>query len=119
MKAATDDLRTLGRAFLDAGRDSRQGCLVLDIRMPGLSGLEVARAMAEDWPDGASQPVFPLLVFVTAYDAYAVAAFEAGAVDYVLKPVHTARLATAIAVEISDEWFTNRTYLTMEPSTIN
>ena len=37
----------------------------LDIRMPGLSGLEAARALAEDWPEGAP---FPLLVFVTAYD---------------------------------------------------
>ena len=40
----------------------------LDIRMPGLSGLEVAQALAEDWPDG--EP-FPLLVFITAYDQYA------------------------------------------------
>jgi DNA-binding LytR/AlgR family response regulator len=62
----------------------------LDIRMPGLSGLEAARALAEDWPDG---PHFPLLVFVTAYDQYALQAFEAGAVDYLLKPVEADRLA--------------------------
>ena len=48
----------------------------LDIRMPGLTGLEVARALAEDWPDGPAAPPFPLLVFVTAYDQYALAAFD-------------------------------------------
>jgi len=68
----------------------------LDIRMPGLSGLEVARALAEDWPDGASQPVFPLLVFVTAYDQYAIEAFDAQAVDYLLKPVDETRLAACV-----------------------
>jgi DNA-binding LytR/AlgR family response regulator len=66
----------------------------LDIRMPGLSGLEAARALAEDWPDG---PHFPLLVFVTAYDQYALQAFDAQAVDYLLKPVDSARLAACIA----------------------
>jgi DNA-binding LytR/AlgR family response regulator len=58
----------------------------LDIEMPGLTGLEVARQA------GASCHV----VFVTAYDAHAVAAFEQGAVDYVLKPYDRARLATAV-----------------------
>jgi DNA-binding LytR/AlgR family response regulator len=66
----------------------------LDIRMPGLSGLEAARALAEDWPDG---PHFPLLVFVTAYDQYALQAFDAQAVDYLLKPVDSARLAACVA----------------------
>lgn len=60
--------------------------LFLDIQMPGMSGLDVARHV-----QGRCH-----VVFVTAYDAYAVAAFEAGAVDYVLKPVQAARLATAI-----------------------
>jgi len=67
-------------------------CL-LDIRMPGLSGLEVAQALAEDWPEGAP---FPLLVFVTAYDQYALQAFEAQAVDYLDKPVDRARLAACV-----------------------
>ena len=66
----------------------------LDIRMPGLSGLEAARALAEDWPEGVP---FPLLVFVTAYDQYALQAFEAQAVDYLLKPVDEARLAACVA----------------------
>jgi DNA-binding LytR/AlgR family response regulator len=65
----------------------------LDIRMPGLSGLEAARALAEDWPEG---PYFPLLVFVTAYDQYALQAFDAQAVDYLLKPVDSGRLAACV-----------------------
>jgi DNA-binding LytR/AlgR family response regulator len=69
----------------------------LDIRMPGLSGLEAARALAEDWPDPAHGPHFPLLVFVTAYDQYALQAFDAQAVDYLLKPVDGARLAACVA----------------------
>ncbi len=63
--------------------------LFFDIRMPGLSGLEAAAALADQWPPG--QP-FPALVFVTAYDTYAVQAFEAQAVDYLLKPVQAERL---------------------------
>lgn len=59
----------------------------LDIRMPGLSGLEVARRL--------SRPC--RIVFVTAYDQYAVEAFEREAVDYLLKPVSDERLAQAIA----------------------
>lgn len=65
----------------------------LDIRMPGLGGLEAARALAEDWPEG---PHFPLLVFVTAYDQYALQAFDAQAVDYLLKPVDSARLTACV-----------------------
>ena len=65
----------------------------LDIRMPGLSGLEAAQALAEDWPDGQA---LPLLVFVTAFDQYALQAFERQAVDYLLKPVTPERLAACI-----------------------
>jgi DNA-binding LytR/AlgR family response regulator len=64
-----------------------------DIRMPALSGLEAAQALAEDWPDG--EP-FPLIVFVTAFDQYALAAFDAQAVDYVVKPVQRERLALCV-----------------------
>jgi DNA-binding LytR/AlgR family response regulator len=66
----------------------------LDIRMPGASGLEAAQAIAEDWPAG--EP-FPLLVFVTAYEQYALAAFDAQAVDYLVKPVDSPRLAACVA----------------------
>jgi len=58
----------------------------LDIRMPGMTGLDVARQI------GARAHV----VFVTAFDEHAIAAFESGAVDYVLKPLEAARLATTI-----------------------
>jgi DNA-binding LytR/AlgR family response regulator len=65
-----------------------------DIRMPGCSGLEAAQALAEQWPE--DEAPFPLLVFVTAYDDYALQAFEAQAVDYLVKPVQNARLGACI-----------------------
>lgn len=64
-----------------------------DIRMPGCSGLEAAQALAEDWPD---EQGFPLIVFVTAYDDYALQAFDAQAVDYLVKPVDQPRLAACV-----------------------
>lgn len=66
----------------------------LDIRMPGLDGLQAAQALAEDWPDDGTP--FPLIVFVTAYDQYALQAFEREAVDYLLKPVDAPRLAQCV-----------------------
>ncbi|MFA5911950.1 MAG: LytTR family DNA-binding domain-containing protein [Burkholderiales bacterium] len=66
----------------------------LDIRMPGLSGLEVAAELADRLNEG--EPV-PRIVFVTAYDEYALKAFELAAVDYLLKPVSAERLAKAVA----------------------
>jgi DNA-binding LytR/AlgR family response regulator len=68
-----------------------------DIRMPGANGLEAAQALAEDWPEGPGSAAFPLLVFVTAYDDYALRAFEAQAVDYLVKPVDRPRLAACVA----------------------
>jgi len=67
--------------------------LFFDIRMPGQSGLEAAAELADAWPAGTP---FPALVFVTAYDQYAVQAFEAQAVDYLLKPVQPGRLRKAV-----------------------
>ncbi|MEF2267440.1 LytTR family DNA-binding domain-containing protein [Janthinobacterium sp. LS2A] len=67
--------------------------LFLDIKMPGKTGLEAAEELAEQWPDGIA---FPNIVFVTAYDEYALAAFEHAAADYVLKPVNDARLAKTV-----------------------
>jgi len=63
----------------------------LDIRMPGLTGLEAAAELADRLGDAV-----PAIVFVTAYDEYALKAFDAAAVDYVLKPVDPARLARAV-----------------------
>ena len=72
--------------------------LFFDIRMPGMSGLEAAAELADEWNTDATlgQP-FPALVFVTAYDQYAIQAFEAQAVDYLLKPVQTARLQRTVS----------------------
>ncbi|MGE0442220.1 MAG: LytR/AlgR family response regulator transcription factor [Gemmatimonadales bacterium] len=66
----------------------RPELLFLDIRMPELDGFEVLRSLDPERR--------PQVVFVTAYDAFAVRAFEVGAVDYVLKPVAPDRLATAV-----------------------
>ncbi len=71
----------------------RPEVLFFDIRMPGQSGLDAAAELADAWP--ADQP-FPALVFVTAYDQYAVQAFEAQAMDYLLKPVQAARLQKTV-----------------------
>lgn len=76
-----------GPAAVEALDSARPDVAFLDIRMPGLSGLDVARAAS-----GRCH-----VVFTTAYDAHAVAAFEAGAVDYLLKPVTAERLAQAVA----------------------
>ena len=76
-----------GLEALHALEAQRPQVLFLDIQMPGLSGLDVARAAS-----GRCH-----VVFVTAYERYAVAAFEQGAVDYLLKPFSPARLASAVA----------------------
>ncbi len=69
--------------------------LFLDIRMPGLDGLAAAADIAEQWP--AEEAPLPQLVFVTAYDEYAARAFDAQALDYVLKPVQGDRLRRTVA----------------------
>jgi DNA-binding LytR/AlgR family response regulator len=66
--------------------------LFFDIRMPGMSGLEAAAELADAWKDG----IFPSLVFVSAYDQYALQAFDAQAVDYLLKPVQPQRLQQTV-----------------------
>lgn len=63
--------------------------LLLDIAMPGLDGIEVARALAGRRPS-------PAVIFVTAFDHFAVAAFEVAAVDYLMKPVDPPRLQRAL-----------------------
>jgi len=86
------DLAIVGEAedgfqALTALDEHRPDVLFLDIQMPGMTGLEVARK--------ANRRCH--IAFVTAYDQYAVAAFEEGAVDYVMKPVTTPRLTTTVA----------------------
>jgi len=84
-----DGLAAAGRALALA-----PDICFFDIRMPGATGLEAAQALAEDWPERVP---FPLIVFVTAYDQYALQAFAAQAVDYVVKPVERERLAACVA----------------------
>ncbi len=86
-----------GAAAVEQALALQPDVLFLDIRMPGMSGLEAAQALAEDWPGDAGSARFPLIVFVTAYDQYALQAFEHAAVDYLLKPVRPARLAQTCA----------------------
>ncbi len=74
-----------GGSALEAIAEHQPDVAFLDIRMPGLSGLEVAAAMAHASPKTQ-------IVFVTAYDQYAIAAFDQGAHDYLLKPVARERL---------------------------
>jgi len=67
--------------------------MFLDIKMPGRTGLEVAEAVADEWPDDRAEPLF---VFITAYDSFAVPAFERAAVDYLLKPATAERLQQTV-----------------------
>lgn len=84
--AAVED----GGAALEEIARAQPDFAFLDIRMPGLSGIEVAAALADASP--ATQ-----IVFVTAYNQYAVDAFERGAIDYLLKPVARERLKATVA----------------------
>jgi DNA-binding LytR/AlgR family response regulator len=67
--------------------------MFLDIKMPGRTGLEVAEVVADDWPDDRAEPLF---VFITAYDNFAIPAFERAAVDYLLKPATAERLQQSV-----------------------
>ena len=72
--------------------------MFFDIRLPALSGLDAAAELADAWESEALPgTAFPALVFVTAYHHYALSAFEAHAVDYLLKPVLPARLDKTVA----------------------
>ncbi|WP_292936362.1 LytTR family DNA-binding domain-containing protein [Noviherbaspirillum sp.] len=68
--------------------------LFLDIAMPGRNGIEVAKAVIGDWPEGIDQP---LIVFVTAFDEFAIDAFECEAVDFLQKPVTRERLSKTVS----------------------
>ena len=83
-----------GAAAAEKALALKPDVLFFDIRMPGMSGLEAAAELADAWDTEAP---FPALVFITAYDQYAVKAFEAQAVDYVLKPMQQARLQKTVA----------------------
>jgi two-component system LytT family response regulator len=89
------DLQCVGEAAdglqaLDMAEALRPDALLLDVQMPELGGLDVAASLPERAQGG------PAVVFVTAFDAYALPAFDAAAVDYLLKPVDPTRLARAL-----------------------
>lgn len=77
-----------GREALAAFKAKQPDLVFLDIQMPGMDGFEVLRRMS-----GSSMPV---VIFVTAFDEYAIRAFEANALDYLLKPINDERLAAAL-----------------------
>jgi len=79
-----------GEQALAAVAQQQPDVLLLDIRMPGMDGLEAARHL-----QSLAEP--PAIIFTTAYNDYALQAFEAHAVDYLLKPVRRERLAEALA----------------------
>ncbi|MET0328103.1 MAG: LytTR family DNA-binding domain-containing protein [Luteimonas sp.] len=78
-----------GRSALEACAAHDPALVLLDIAMPGIDGLEVARHLSAFEPR-------PAVVFCTAYDAHALSAFEAAAVDYLVKPVRPERLQAAV-----------------------
>lgn len=78
-----------GAAALRLAEALAPDAVLLDIAMPGMDGIDVARALAR-----IARP--PVVIFVTAFDTFAVAAFDIEAVDYVMKPVAAERLARAV-----------------------
>lgn len=82
-----------GVAAIEQATQLAPDVMFLDIKMPGKSGLDVAEIVADEWPQEAAEPLF---VFVTAYDEFAVPAFERAAIDYILKPVTPDRLRRTV-----------------------
>ena len=78
-----------GATALDMIRELSPDIVLLDVQMPELDGFALLQAMSPE--------EIPVVIFVTAYDQYALRAFEVHALDYVLKPVEAERLATAIS----------------------
>ena len=81
-----------GSEALRAIRELEPALVLMDIQMPGLTGLQVLRALAAD----PSRAAAPAVIFTTAYDEHAVAAFELHAVDYLLKPFSPERFDAAL-----------------------
>lgn len=79
-----------GMEALELAAQHKPDIVLLDVRMPGMDGLETARHL------GGLEPP-PAVIFTTAYDEYALRAFDSGAVDYLVKPIRAQRLADALA----------------------
>jgi two-component system response regulator AlgR len=86
--AIVDEARN-GREALDVLNREKVDIVLLDIRMPEMDGMEAARHIA-----GMESP--PAIIFTTAFDAYAIKAFEVNAIDYLLKPIRLERLLVAL-----------------------
>ncbi len=86
--AIVDEARN-GREALEVVNREKVDIVLLDIRMPEIDGMEAARHMA-----GMENP--PAIIFTTAFDAYAIKAFEVNAIDYLLKPIRLERLLVAL-----------------------
>jgi two-component system, LytTR family, response regulator AlgR len=86
--AIVDEARN-GREALEVINREKVDIVLLDIRMPEIDGLEAARHIA-----GMAQP--PAIIFTTAFDSYAIKAFEVNAIDYLLKPIRAERLLIAL-----------------------
>jgi len=78
-----------GRDAVDAILAERPDLVFLDVQMPDLNGFEVLDAVATEW--------LPAVIFVTAYDEYAIKAFDVHAIDYLLKPIEPERFRKALA----------------------
>lgn len=86
--AIVDEARN-GREVLDVLNREKVDIVLLDIRMPEIDGMEAARHIA-----GMPEP--PSIIFTTAFDSYAIKAFEVNAIDYLLKPIRVERLLAAL-----------------------
>ena len=78
-----------GREVLQHVREQSPDLMFLDVQMPGMDGFDVLRSLA-----GSEMPI---VIFVTAYDEFALKAFDANALDYLLKPINDQRLGEAVA----------------------
>ncbi|WP_027179670.1 LytR/AlgR family response regulator transcription factor [Maridesulfovibrio bastinii] len=92
--SSVNDIQIIGTAgnsskAVDIIREKKPDLVFLDIQMPGKDGFHVLSEIMKD-------PFTPLVIFITAYDEYAIKAFEENAVDYILKPVHMDRLLKSI-----------------------
>ncbi|HWA95783.1 MAG TPA: LytTR family DNA-binding domain-containing protein [Terracidiphilus sp.] len=82
---------TTGPDTIELVRETHPELLFLDIRMPGMDGFDIFEALSKD-----VESVLPKIIFTTAYDTYAIRAFEINAVDYLLKPFSAERLHAAV-----------------------
>jgi len=89
MPLAVVDEAKNGREALEVLNREKVDIVLLDIRMPEMDGMEAARHIA-----GMPEP--PAIIFTTAFDSYAIKAFELNAIDYLLKPIRLERLLTAL-----------------------